>query len=299
MILDICQGIIDNHLLPYFGDAVLADISRGNIKDFVKAKEAEERPSAKTINNILLVLHQILADAQVDGILIRNPFLKIERPRIERKEMEFLRTKEIKIFLDHCSPSTRALFYTAIFTGMRRRELLSVQWGDIDWNSEKIYIRRSLYRGNFQTPKSTHSIRAIDMGPMLGDVLKTHRARQNEIRLKAGKDWIDNGLIFCRGNGEPLDPDNLYHREFKPILKRTGLREINIHSLRHTFASILIAAGHSPKYIQNQMGHASINITMDLYGHLMPEVHQGAAERSENIVFGNVTVTDKEKEATA
>ncbi len=155
----------------------------------------------------------------------------------------------------------------------------------------------------------------------LGQVLKAHRAAQNEIRLKIGrvpekqdgglrlvqtvpKKWVDNDLVFCRDNGEPYDPDNLYHREFKPTLKR-ALRQIRIRDLRHTFASILIAARHHPKHIMSQMGHASINITMDTCGHLMQEVHEGAAEKSESLVFdekfhsGDRAVTQEQKGATA
>jgi len=233
-----------------------------------------------------------------------------------------LRTDEIKIFLDNCLPSNHAVFYTAVFTGTRRGELLALKWGDIDWNAGKIHVRRSLYKGAFQTPKSKYSIGAIDLGPRLAEVLKVHRAKQNETRLKIGKVsdkkpgrlhlvnpepkiWIDNDLVFCRDDGQPYDPDNFYHREFRPVLKRAGLRQIGIHGLRHTFASILIAAGHHPKYIQNQMRHASINITMDLYGHLMPEVHKGAAEKSERLVFGDkghsgdTAVTQQQKGATA
>ncbi len=135
------------------------------------------------------------------------------------------------------------------------------------------------------------------MGPRLIQVLQEHRAVQDRIRLKAGKDWVDKNLIFCRNDGRPLDPDNLYHRDFKRILKRAGLRSIRIHDLRHTFAAILISTGHHPKYIQGQMGHSSIDVTMDLYGHLMPEVHDGAAKRTEDFVFCPATVPEQEKGA--
>ena len=186
---------------------------------------------------------------------------------------------------------------------MRRGELLGLQWGDIDWVSQKIHVRRSLYKGGFQSPKSEYSKRAIDMGPRLTQVLKEHRAKQNETRLKVGSAWANNEIVFCENDGSPLDGDNLYHRDFKAILKKAELRSIRIHDLRHTFASILIAAGHNLKYIQNQVGHSSIKVTMDLYGHLMPEVYVGAAQRSEDFVFsgrdGNVLVTDKEKGVTS
>ena len=173
--------------------------------------------------------------------------------------------------------------------------LAKVSGEDVDWAGGKIHVRRNLYKGGFQAPKSRYSRRAIDMGPRLIQVLREYRARENGIRLKAGKDWIDHGLIFCQKDGTPLDAHNLYHRDFKRILKKAGLRHIRIHDLRHTFASILIATGHNPKYIQSQMGHASINITMDLCGHLMPEVHKGAAKRSEDFVFGHEIIPEKGK----
>jgi integrase len=199
---------------------------------------------------------------------------------------------------------------------MRRGELLGLQWGDIDWVNLKIHVKRGLYKGRYQTPKSEYSKRALDMGPRLTEVLKEHRAKQNETRLKVGSGWTNNDLVFCDNEGRAFDADNLYHRDFKAILKKAELRAIRIHDLRHTFASILIAAGHNLKYIQNQMGHSSIKVTMDLYGHLMPEVYQGAAKKSEDFVFdhqsspdaaeetqkvgyGNVMVTRQQKGVTA
>jgi integrase len=319
---------VNNHLIPYFGAGRIGDLRRENIRDFVKAMVDKGDLSSKSIHNILLVLHQILDDAQIEGLIHRNPYLKIEKPKREKPEVDYLRTHEIPIFLTaaqtykepkekiskipkgpeeaekkkekpKCETTIHALFFTAIFTGMRRGELLGLQWSDIDWVNSKIHLRRSLYKGSYQTPKSEYSKRAIDMGPRLIQTLKEHRAKQNETRLKVGSGWTNEGLVFSDNEGNPLDADNLYHRDFKAILKKAELRAIRIHDLRHTFASILIAAGHNLKYIQNQMGHSSIKVTMDLYGHLMPEVYQGAAQKSENFVFGNVMVTDNKKEVTA
>ena len=243
--------------------------------------------------------------------------------------MDYLRTNEIPVFLkacetyresnkkvsdiretvekkkEHpkCETTIYALFYSAVFTGMRRGELLGLKWEDIDSFNQKIHVKRSLYKSVFQSPKSEYSKRAIDAGPRLLEVLKAHRAKQNETRLKVGSEWVDNDLVFCQNDGSPLDADNLYHRDFRAILKKSGLRAIRIHDLRHTFASILIAAGHNIKYVQLQMGHSSIKITLDLYAHLMPEVYEGAAKKSEDFVFskvsGNVMVTDNEKGVTA
>jgi len=96
-----------------------------------------------------------------------------------------------------------------------------------------------------------------------------------------------------------LDADNPYHRDFKAILRKVELRAIRIHDLRHTFASILIAAGHHLKYIQNQMGYSSVKVTMDLYGHLMPEVFDGAAKKTEDFVFCPAMGPETKKGVTA
>ncbi len=279
------RDILDNHLLPHFGEWRLVNIKREDIQDFVKSKVAQGRLSSKTLNNILVVFHQILDEARVDKLIAENPFFKINRPKREKVEQDYLRTHEIPLLLENCEPKTHGFFHTAIFTGMRRGELLGLKWGDIDWLNAKVHVHRSYWKGRLQTPKSPYSNRKIDMGPHLVQVLKEHRLMQNQTRLKAGPDWVDNDLVFCTDTGGFLDGDNLYHRDFKRVLKRAGLRHMRIHDLRHTYAAIQIAAGHSPKYIQKQMGHSSITVTMDLYGHLMEEVYEGAAKKSEDFVF--------------
>jgi len=322
------QGIVNNHLIPCFGDGIISNIKREDIKSFVKGMVDGGKLTPKSIHNILLVLHQILDDAQVEGLVIRNPYVKIEKPKRERPEVDYLKTFEIPIFLKaaqsykepkqkiskitdkpenkerpKCETTIHALFYTAIFSGTRRGEFLGLKWEDIDGMNSRIHVRRSLYKGTFQTPKSDYSKRAIDMGPRLVEVLKDHRAKQNETRLKVGTGWNNNDLVFCQDNGTAFDADNLYHRVFKSILKKAGLRmSIRIHDLRHTYAAILISTGHNLKYIQSQMGHSSVKTTLDLYGHLMPEIHDGAAKKSEDFVFlgvsGNVMVTDKDQGVT-
>jgi integrase len=92
--------------------------------------------------------------------------------------------------------------------------------------------------------------------------------------------------MFCTTVGTPLDRGNVVKREFWPSLKRAGLRRIRFHDLRHTFATLLIDQGESAKYIQTQLGHASIQVTMDRYGHLLPDVHQQAAQRFDENLFG-------------
>lgn len=123
------------------------------------------------------------------------------------------------------------------------------------------------------------------MWPRLIEALKAHRKRRIETLLKVGRQLTNDDFVFSRPDGKPLSGDSLYHRDFQRILKRAGLRQIRIHDLRHTFASILINAGHNLKYIQNQMGHAKIEITSNLYGHLLKETLEGTAQKTEDFVF--------------
>ena len=93
-------------------------------------------------------------------------------------------------------------------------------------------------------------------------------------------------FVFCTERGTPIDADNFRHREFSQALRRAGLRPVRFHDLRHTYTSLLIAQGAHPKHIQAQLGHASIQTTLDRYGHLMPSVHQAEARKLDHLVFG-------------
>ncbi|KAA3630730.1 MAG: site-specific integrase, partial [Calditrichaeota bacterium] len=216
--------------------------------------------------------------AVIWGYINRDPSQYVKRPRVEQEEMDFLTPEEVRSFLDHVNPTYYTLFLTAVMTGMRRGEVLALQWGDVDWNSNQILVRRSYSKGEFIQPKTKNSIRRIVISPVLKQSLNRHRT--------FGKD-LEMDLIFSNEVGLPLDPDNLIKREFHPALDRAGLRRIRFHDLRHTYASILIAQGENIKFVQSQLGHASAKTTLDRYGHLMPNLDNDAARRLDKTVFGN------------
>ncbi len=275
---DSYAAIFRLHLIPFFGNLNLRRISGAHIQAFIAEKVSKSGLSPKSVVNVLVPMKELFKHAVLWGYMRHNPAFAIKRPRVEQEEMDFLKPEEITLFLSHVRPAYHALFLTAILTGMRRGELLGLKWGDIDWRSSHISVRRSLYRGTFVSPKSKRSVRRVIMSVTLKAYLEQHR-------LLAPKSELE--LVFCTEEGRPIDPDNMVKREFWTALERAGIRRIRFHDLRHTFATLLIANGENIKFVQYQLGHASATTTLDRYGHVFPGTQNQAAERLDFSVFGN------------
>lgn len=158
---------------------------------------------------------------------------------------------------------------------MRLGELLGLQWGDIDFNGKYIRVERS-YKLKQINPTKTGKARRVDMSNQLIETLKHHFIRCKEEGLKLG---LGNApeFIFHR-SGQPMEQDFI-RRVFKRILVKAGLREIRIHDTRHTYASLLLSEGISPVYVKEQLGHSSIQITVDIYGTWIPNSNRTAVNQ--------------------
>ena len=292
------QSMCENKIIPALGDIRLIKIYPGAVQSFISSISKGTR--RKTANNFLVLLKTIFKYAEIWGYSRTNPARFLKREQVHIKEMDFLRPHEIQKLLEYADEPYKTLFHTAIFTGMRRGELLGLQWGDIDWNRGIICVKRSLFwlsknemndqdksRWRFVSPKTKNSIRSIDMSKGLAKSLQIHR-------INCPVSPVD--LIFCNKDGNPLDPDNMVKRDFLPALTCAGLRKIRFHDLRHTFATLLLNGNENIKYIQTQMGHASIQTTIDRYGHLMTSRNEGVGDRLDNQVFGvgaNAVLTEQ------
>lgn len=135
----------------------------------------------------------------------------------------------------------------------------ALQWGDVDWNSKRIFVRRSVWKNEFQTPKSHYSIRQVDIPDNLLSELR---------KWKLACPISESDLMFPSQEGMITYHDNAVKRHFDPTLRKAGLRHVSFHSLRHTNASMRILAGQNIKYMSTQMGHSSVKVTLDVYGHL-------------------------------
>ncbi len=291
------QSALQAHLLPAFGHYRLDQMTPDVIQSFIN-EHLRAGTNLATLNRLVRQLHTVLGKARRWRYLLENPVDLAERPRVQKRPMDYLRPDEIGQFLSAAPENRRLLFKAAILTGLRMGELLAMKWHHLDWPTGRYHVVESLWvgKGGFQfvSPKTESSRRAIKLQPGLLADLRAYHQLQEQQRLVLSEEYKDFGLIFCQFNGRPLNPNNLLNRDFCRTLELAGLRRMRFHDLRHTFASLMIAQGEHPKTIQEAMGHSSIAMTMNTYAHLLPRLQEEAADRLEAALFpGGRQAVDK------
>jgi integrase len=176
-----------------------------------------------------------------------------------------------------------AVITTALYSGLRLGELLGLRWRDIDLDAGRLSIQQTLPRMRnggmiFRQPKTHRSRRAVSVPVALVDGLRAHKAAQARSRLLAGPAWQDGDLAFTDGLGAPVSYTRL-SRAFQEMLSSANLPRIHLHDLRHTMATLMLAAGEHPKVVSERLGHATVAITLDTYSHVLPGLQAAAAER--------------------
>lgn len=276
------EGVVRNHVLPTFATTPLTAITRTAIKTLLVTKRTTLAPSS--VQKILIPLREMLNHAVEEGLLPSNPAARVGRFVSKRHDPEHeidpLTREELTRFL--ATVQGDAAHYYPLFlclarTGLRLGEALALQWGDLDWHGRFLTVRRSVVRGRITTPKNGKT-RQVDMSRQLTTVLHDLMTQRQAEAILQGRGetapWV-----FCAPHGGLLDKDNLRRRVFHRCVQHAGLRRIRIHDLRHTYASLLIQQGESLVYIKDQLGHHSIQVTVDIYGHLVPGGNQAAVDR--------------------
>jgi integrase len=277
------EGIVNNHLKPALGHRKLKDITRAEVRRLYNEKS--KALSARSVDYIHATLQMLLSQAVRDDLIPRNVAVG-ERPRSSRnrQEAKVLSPAQVKALL-MTARGTRneALYVVAVHTGLRQGELLGLKWTDVDLDAGKLSVRRSLKVSedglNFGPPKNKASRRSVPLNKTAVATLRAHRLRQNQERLRSPA-WRDTNLVFPNRIGGPTDHNNLYYREYKPLLERAGLmgEGFTFHTLRHTFATALFMRREHPKVVQSLLGHSSITQTMDTYSHLMDGIGGDAVD---------------------
>lgn len=251
------DDIIKRLLLPAFSDIQMSSIDTGQLQAYVSGRAKVVK--ANTVRNDLTVIKLLFKYAYCWDYTKHDPTEKLIRPKIDKPEIEIMAPDEFELFLSEAERPYALAFLTAFLTGMRAGELWGLQWGDIDWSSKQIHVRRSLWEHQFQKPKTKNAIRRIDMTERLVKEIRTWK-----LACPVNK----HDLVFPSPENSATMHGNVMKRYFNPALRRAGLRHVSFHSLRHSNASMRILAGQNLKYLSTQLGHASISMTLDVYGHL-------------------------------
>ncbi len=271
------------HLRPVFGTKHLQDVTREQVKRFL-AEKLESGLSRSRVMVLLTVLNAVLNNAVEDGYVAVNPAARLghvmKMKKGPLKEIHPLTREELALFLatvqDHF-PASYPLFLLLARAGMRFGEALALKWQDLDFHGSFIEMRRGWRRKRIGTPKSDKG-RRVDMSRQLKETLLAFFETRKEEAWGRGWEHIPE-WVFCDEKEELPWESTVRMNIFYPALHRSGLRRIRIHDLHHTFASLLIQQGESLVYVKEQLGHHSIKITVDTYGHLVPGGNRQAVDR--------------------
>jgi integrase len=255
-------------VLPQLGGLRLSEVRRVDLQDFADRLCAEGLDPS-TVRNTLMPLRAIFRRAVARGEVAMNPTSGLELPAMEGTRDRIASPGEAVELLAALPKGDRAIWATAMYAGLRRGELLALRWEDLDLAAGVIHVERSWdAKEGVVGPKSRAGRRTVPIPAALRDYLVEHK-------LRSGRHV---GLVFGTSYTQPFTPSNVRKRANAAWLA-LGLEPIGLHECRHTFASLMIAAGVNAKALSAYMGHSSVTITLDRYGHLMPGNESEAAER--------------------
>jgi integrase len=272
------------HIKPALGRVKLGALTPNHVRRLYRQK-LDSGLAPRTVNYIHVTLHKALKDAVSDALIPRNA-ASVRAPRPEKPEIHPLSPDQARKLIATARETEdrfEALYVLALHCGLREGELLGLKWDDIDPSgpTATLHVKRTLSQTRtghiFEKPKNGKG-RPIKCSQKATQALGRHRSRQNQERRAAGPLWQDNDIVFPTLTGTTKSGTNLLGRHFKPLLKRAKLPPIRVHDLRHTCATILLMTGKHPKYVQELLGHASINITLDTYSHVIEGMDGGLAD---------------------
>ena len=269
------RELLTHQLLPVFGGRLLSAITPAATQAFIADAVRSGRLAPKTVNLALALLKQMLAAAADWGYLAASPLGKVRKLRLPRPSLLLWTPAEIRKFLLAAPEEWRPVWIVAVFSGLRPGEIQAMRWTEQNWPDfvgNKIHVTMS-YEARSKVlgaPKTDRSVRDVDMVPTVRQMLESFPRRE--------------GLVFPRADGRIFRRDTMYDAGQR-TLEQVGIRRIRPYDARHTFASLLTAAGKNPLYIARQMGHYSAGFILETYGHLMDALPHRQVEFIDELVF--------------
>lgn len=292
------ESIVKTSLIPALGRVKLGELRPDHIQHYYSQKLESGRYDGKgglnpsTVRHAAMFLHSALDTAVKWKLLPYNPADGATPPPMNHAEMHTLSEDSVHLFLEAAKDTPYyALYYLFLFSGMRRSEILALKWSDFNSLGMTLSVNKSIHRlhnGEFviRKPKTNKGARLIPLAPSAIVVLREHKEKCIAQRMMQLSTLKEDNLIFCREDGSCLNPDVITHH-FIWLARKIGLKDIRLHDLRHTFASLMLKNNVHPAVVQQMLGHASIQITIDTYSHIMPGIKEAAARSLDELLMTN------------
>jgi integrase len=293
--------IVRQLVLPEIGALRLSDVGPGRLAAFYERLSQQGGRGGKgladsTVHKTAVVVSSLFKHAVEMGLLSTSPVARIpsrQRPRSasSRPDVQAWTLAEARSFLAVTADDRLAIaWHLFLGTGMRRGEVAGLRWGDVDLDRSAIEVRRNRVSISWEVAEGTTKSgkgRKVTIDSGLAAALRRYRRQQIENQLAAGSAWEGSlhDLVLCDEIGRPVHPETLT-KSFNAAVASSGLPRIRLHDLRHTHATLLLADGVAAKVVQERLGHSSISVTLDLYGHVTAELEQEAALRMGRLLGG-------------
>jgi len=282
------EGIVRTHLIPRLGIVKLSALRPDQVQRCY-AEMLNSGLQAASVRKAHVVLHSALRHAVRMRLITRNPSDDLMLPKVRRPEIKALTDEEIGAMLVAAEGTRVAVpLLVLVSLGVRRGELLALQWEDADLEARTISVRRTLEESSagvhLKEPKTARSSRTIALPASTVAALRTHHAAQQRARLAADAEFNRLDLVFPGPDGEPWRPST-FAAACRRVFKKAGLT-CRLHDLRHTHATMLLRQGVHPKVVQERLGHANVSITLDIYSHCTANMQQEAAEKIDEALRG-------------
>lgn len=264
-----------------FGATPLDKLRKSHI-DGLLVRLRSDGLSDSTVRSVYTVLRSVLADAKLDGLIADNAALRAPRPRVARAEARYLDAGQVTAILAAADGLRyRPVLMLIAATGLRRGEALALRWEHVNFADGSLRVTSTLSRTGGQLvvtePKTARSRRVVPLSPGTVTMLRSVKAAQASDRLHAGEQWTDSGLVFTTEFGTPVEPRNIL-RTIETAAAKAGIEDVGVHTLRHSAAVALLEAGVHIKAVADLLGHSSIAITGDIYGHTSDQTTRAAID---------------------
>jgi integrase len=286
------RELLDGQILPHLGEKLLQKLTVKDVEDWHGTlissgrKDGKGGIAARSVGHAHRLLNRMLKEAQRFDLIVKNPIVDNESlPKVRQQEVQIVSEDQLPVLLEKIrGHKIEPVALLALFCGLRRGEILALKWGNIDLDRSVLRVRHSLEETRaggvkFKEPKSKAGRRDVTLPDVVVGVLRRHRIEQLELRAKLGLGRpSDDDLVFWQLNGQPIGPRHFSANVWPAAARKIGMPEITFHSLRHTHASQLIAAGVDVVTISKRLGHSSPNITLGTYAHLFATSDERAAK---------------------